>query len=121
VNDRRPRRSANTEDQEDLVAEVKSLAASNQARIDALVEQLYDITSGSCRFEGRLMRLAGKATACHARISSRTTRRRLKTRSGSTASRSFPPRLEELVAHQTNRIKQIRGDIQSLATETGLR
>ena len=42
---------------EELIAEVKSLRL-NQARIDALVEQLYDINKRLISYEGRLMRLA---------------------------------------------------------------
>jgi RNA polymerase primary sigma factor len=42
---------------DELIAEVKSLCI-NQARIDALVEQLYDINKRLVGFEGRLMRLA---------------------------------------------------------------
>src|SRR5205823_1668096 len=41
----------------DIVAEVKSLRL-NQRRIDALVEQLYDISKRLAGHEGRLMRLA---------------------------------------------------------------
>ena len=42
---------------EEIIAEVKSLRL-NQARIDALVEQLYDINKKLVGFEGRLMRLS---------------------------------------------------------------
>src|SRR5262249_60259159 len=42
---------------DDIVSEVKSLRL-NQARIDALVEQLYDINKRLVGYEGRLMRLA---------------------------------------------------------------
>src|SRR5437870_1018859 len=42
---------------DDIIAEVKSLRL-NQARIDALVEQLYDINKRLVGYEGRLMRLA---------------------------------------------------------------
>ena len=42
---------------EQIVAEVKSLRL-NQARIDSLVEQLYDINKRLVGFEGRMMRLA---------------------------------------------------------------
>src|SRR6201999_2093137 len=42
---------------EEIVTEVKSLRL-NQARIDALVEQLYDINKRLVGYEGRLMRLA---------------------------------------------------------------
>ncbi len=42
---------------DDIIAEVKSLRL-NQARIDSLVEQLYDINKRLVGYEGRLMRLA---------------------------------------------------------------
>jgi len=42
---------------EDIIAEVKSLSLNN-ARIEALVEQLYDINKRLNALEGRLMRLA---------------------------------------------------------------
>src|SRR5260370_6375587 len=44
---------------EELITEVKSLRL-NQARIDALVEQLYDINKRLVSYEGRLMRLSGR-------------------------------------------------------------
>jgi len=42
---------------EDLITEVKSVRL-NRARIDALVEQLYDINKRLVSYEGRLMRLS---------------------------------------------------------------
>jgi len=42
---------------DEIIVEVKSLRL-NQARIDSLVEQLYDINKKLVSFEGRLMRLA---------------------------------------------------------------
>src|SRR5262249_53550656 len=42
---------------DDIISEVKSLRL-NQARIDALVEQLYDINKRLVGYEGRPMRLA---------------------------------------------------------------
>src|SRR5207342_717905 len=42
---------------DDIIAEVKSLRL-NQARIDALVEQLYDINKRLVGYEGRMMRLS---------------------------------------------------------------
>src|SRR6266511_2276020 len=42
---------------DDIISEVRSLRL-NQARIDALVEQLYDINKRLVGYEGRLMRLA---------------------------------------------------------------
>src|SRR6202022_2112505 len=42
---------------DEIITEVKSLRL-NQARIDSLVEQLYDINKRLVGYEGRLMRLA---------------------------------------------------------------
>src|SRR5437899_12317030 len=42
---------------DELIAEVKSLRL-NRARIDSLVEQLYDISKRLVSYEGRLMRLS---------------------------------------------------------------
>ena len=42
---------------EEIITEVKSLRL-NQARIDSLVEQLYDINKRLVGHEGRMMRLA---------------------------------------------------------------
>src|SRR5437764_428336 len=42
---------------DEIISEVKSLRL-NQARVDALVEQLYDINKRLVGYEGRLMRLA---------------------------------------------------------------
>ena len=53
---------------EEIIAEVKSLRL-NQARIDALVEQLYDINKRLVGYEGRLMRLVGKLRRRRARTS----------------------------------------------------
>src|SRR2546427_11687773 len=41
---------------DDIISEVKSLRL-NQARIDALVEQLYDINNRQARSDGRLTRV----------------------------------------------------------------
>ena len=104
---------------EDLVAEVKSLRL-NQARIDALVEQLYDINKRLVSFEGRLMRLAESYGVPREDF--------LKNHQGEELNPQWLNRVSKLsakgwknfVAHDKDRIKQIRGDIQSLATETGL-
>ena len=104
---------------EELVAEVKSLRL-NQARIDSLVEQLYDINKKIISFEGRLMRLAESYGVPREEF--------LKAHQGS----ELDPRWLNRVAHlsakgwknfvgrEKDRIKQIRGDIQTLASETGL-
>src|SRR4051812_32946634 len=104
---------------EDLVTEVKSLRL-NQARIDALVEQLYDINKRLVSFEGRLMRLAESYGVERTDF--------LKNHQGEELNPQWLNRVSKLaakgwknfVAHDKDRIKQIRGDIQALATETGL-
>src|SRR5262249_30376850 len=75
----------------EIIGEVKSLRL-NQARIDALVEQLYDINKRLVGYEGRLMRLAESPTALRATTSSKPTWPPSSTRSGSTGSRNSPPR-----------------------------
>ena len=75
---------------DEIIAEVKSLRL-NQARIDSLVEQLYDINKRLVGYEGRLMRLAESHGVAREDFLA-TTRAPSSTRTGSTASRSSPPR-----------------------------
>ncbi len=104
---------------EELVTEVKSLRL-NQARIDALVEHLYDINKRLVSYEGRLMRLAESYGVAREDF--------LKNHQGEELNPQWLNRVSKLaakgwknfVAHDKDRIKQIRGDIQTLATETGL-
>ena len=65
---------------EEIVADVKSLSLNN-ARIEALVDQLYDINKRLNSLEGRLMRLA-ETYACRAWCSSRNTRATSSIRNG---------------------------------------
>ena len=103
---------------EDLVAEVKSLRL-NQARIDSLVEQLYDINKRLVSYEGRLMRLAESYGVPREDF--------LKNHQGEELNPQWLNRVSKLsakgwknfVAHDKDRIKSIRGDIQALASETG--
>src|SRR6185436_5357512 len=104
---------------EELIAEVKSLRL-NQARIDALVEQLYDINKRLISYEGRLMRLAESYGVPREEF--------LRNHQGSELNPQWLNRVSKLsakgwknfVAHDKDRIKQIRSDIHALATETGL-
>ena len=75
---------------DEIIVEVKSLRL-NQARIDSLVEQLYDINKKLVSFEGRLLRL-GDSHGVAREDFLRTIRARSSIRAGSTASRNFPPR-----------------------------
>ncbi len=104
---------------QELVADVKSLAL-NQNRIDALVEQLYDINKRLIGKETRLMRLAEQFGVAREDF--------LKTYQGSELDPKWILRVsklgsrgwKEFVAKQKDGIKLIRGEIHELATETGL-
>ena len=103
----------------EIISEVKSLRL-NQARIDALVEQLYEINKRLVAHEGRLMRLAES----HGVVGQDF----LKNYLGSELDPLWLDRIsnlsasgwKNLVAKDQGRIKLHRRDIQSLATETGL-
>ena len=103
----------------EIVQEVKSLRL-NQARIDALVEQLYDINKRLVGHEGRLMRLAESHGVARedfleiylgSELDPLWLNRVLKL--SATGWRSF-------VARDKDRIKELRTQIHTLATETGL-
>jgi RNA polymerase primary sigma factor len=103
----------------EIVADVKSLAL-NQNRIDALVEQLYDINKRLISKETRLMRLAEQFGVARDDF--------LRTYQGSELDPKWILRVsklgsrgwKEFVAKQKDGIKAIRGEIHTLATETGL-
>jgi len=104
---------------EDLVAEVKSLRL-NQARIDALVEQLYDINKRLVSYEGRLMRLAESYGVPREDFLRNHQGEELNPQWLNRVSKLAAKGWKNFVAHDKDRIKQIRGDIQTLASETGL-
>ena len=105
---------------DEIIAEVKSLRL-NQARIDSLVEQLYDINKRLVGYEGRLMRLAESHGVAREDFLQATTRAPSSTRAGSTACPSSPPRAgRTLVAKDKDKIKEHRHQIHALAGETGL-
>ena len=104
---------------EELITEVKSLRL-NQARIDALVEQLYDINKRLVGYEGRLMRLAEGHGVAREDF--------LKNYQGSELDPHWLDRVSKLsakgwkslVARDKDKVKQHRHEIQVLAGETGL-
>ncbi len=104
---------------EDLITEVKSLSL-NQARIDALVEQLYDINKRLIGFEGRLLRLGESYGVNRDDF--------LKNYQGSELDPHWLRRVanlgsrgwKEFVKSDSDMIKDLRQEIQTLATETGL-
>src|SRR5712691_4905950 len=104
---------------DDIISEVKSLRL-NQARIDALVEQLYDINKRLVGYEGRLMRLAEGHGVAREDF--------LKNYQGSELDPHWLNRVSKLsakgwkslVARDKEKVKQHRHEIQVLAGETGL-
>jgi RNA polymerase primary sigma factor len=103
----------------EIIVEVKSLRL-NQARIDALVEQLYDINKRLVGYEGRLMRLAESHGVAREDF--------LRNYQGSELDPHWLNRVsnfsaqgwKSFVARDKDRIKELRTQIHALATETGL-
>ena len=104
---------------EEIIVDVKSLSL-NQGRIDALVDQLYEINRRLVSLEGRLMRLAESHGVTREDF--------LKNYQGAELDPKWLLRTSKLgakgwkgfVGHEKDRIKAIRGEIHALATETGL-
>ena len=104
---------------DDLIAEVKSLRL-NQARIDSLVEQLYDINKRLVGYEGRLMRLAESHGVARDDFLRNYQGSELDPRWLNRVSKLSAKGWKNLVAKDKERIKEHRQQIHSLATETGL-
>jgi RNA polymerase primary sigma factor len=104
---------------EDIVVDVKSLSL-NQQRIDALVLQLYDINKRLMGYEGRLLRLADSHGVDRGDF--------LKQYQGNELDPNWIRKVANLaskgwknfVAQEKETIRELRQEIQSLASETGL-
>ena len=104
---------------DDIIVNVKSLSL-NQNRIDALVEQLYEINKRLVSLEGRLMRLADSHGVDRLDF--------LKQYQGYELDPNWVRRVANLgsggwktfVAAEKDAVKDIRSDVHTLATETGL-
>jgi RNA polymerase primary sigma factor len=104
---------------EEIIAEVKSLRL-NQARIDSLVEQLYDINKRLVGFEGRMMRLAESHGVQREDFLKNYIGSELDPRWLNRVSKLSARGWKNLVARDKDRIKDLRTSIHSLAEETGL-
>ena len=104
---------------EEIIQEVKSLRL-NQARIDALVEQLYDINKRLVGFEGRLMRLAESHGVVREDFLKNYLGSELDPLWLNRVSKLSAKGWKSLVARDKERIKSHRHDIHALASETGL-
>ena len=104
---------------EEIIQEVKSLRL-NQARIDALVEQLYDINKRLVGHEGRLMRLAESHGVIRESFLRQYQGSELDPRWLNRVSKLAEKGWKNFSARDKDRIKELRTNIHTLATETGL-
>jgi RNA polymerase primary sigma factor len=104
---------------EDIVADVKSLSLNNN-RIEALVEQLYDINKKLIGLEGRLMRLAESHGVDRIEFLKHYQGGELDPKWVLRVSKFGAKGWKEFVAHELEVIKELRGQIHALASETGL-
>jgi RNA polymerase primary sigma factor len=104
---------------DEIIAEVKSLRL-NQARIDSLVEQLYDINKRLVGYEGRMMRLAESHGVVREDFLKNYLGSELDPRWLNRVSKLSAKGWKNLVARDKDRIKDLRTHIHELAGETGL-
>ena len=104
---------------DDIISEVKSLRL-NQSRIDALVEQLYDINKRLVGYEGRLMRLAESHGVAREDFLRNYQGSELDPRWLNRVSKLSAKGWKSLVARDEDKVKQHRHEIQVLAGETRL-
>lgn len=103
----------------EVITDVKSLSL-NQSRIESLVEQLYDINKRLVRLEGRLLRLAESYGVKRENF--------LEAYYGSELEQNWVESVAtlsgkgwaEFAKREADTANELRGDIQTLATETGL-
>ena len=100
---------------EEIISEVKSLRL-NQARIDALVEQLYDINKRLVGHEGRLMRLSESHGVAREEFLKNYQGSELDPRWLNRVSKLSAKGWKNFVARDKDRIKELRTQIHMLAT-----
>src|SRR6516165_2955407 len=104
---------------DEIIVEVKSLRL-NQARIDSLVEQLYDINKKLVSFEGRLLRLGDSHGVAREDFLKNYQGSELDPRWLNRVSKLSAKGWKNFVHHEKDRIKELRGEVQQLAALTGL-
>src|SRR5215204_2501758 len=104
---------------DEIIAEVKSLQL-GRARIDALVEQLYDINKRLVGYEGRLMRLSESYGVVREDFLKNYQGSELDPRWLNRVSKLSAKGWKNLVAKDKDKVKEIRSLIHALAGETGL-
>ena len=104
---------------DEIITEVKSLRL-NQARIDSLVEQLYDINKRLVSNEGRLMRLSESYGVSRDEFLKQYMGNELDPRWLNRISKLSAKGWKGLVAKEKDRIKEIRSLVHELAGQTGV-
>ncbi len=104
---------------EEIISEVKSLRL-NQARIDSLVEQLYDINKRLVSNEGRLMRLSESYGVAREEFLKQYMGGELDPRWLNRVSKLSAKGWKNFVAREKDRIKEIRSMVHDLAAQTGV-
>jgi RNA polymerase primary sigma factor len=104
---------------DEIIVEVKSLRL-NQARIDSLVEQLYDINKRLVSYEGRLLRLGDSHGVARDDFLRNYQGSELDPRWLNRVSKLSAKGWKNFVHHEKDRIKELRHEIQQLASLTGL-
>ena len=104
---------------DEIIGEVKSLRL-NQARIDSLVEQLYDINKRLVGYEGRMMRLSESHGVTREDFLKNYIGSELDPRWLNRVSKLSARGWKNLIARDKERIKELRTQIHALAEETGL-
>ena len=102
---------------QEIIVEVKSLRL-NQARIDALVERLYDINKRLVGYEGRLMRLAESHGVAREDFLRNYQGSELDPHWLNSVSKLSAKGWKNFVARDKDRIKELRGQIHTLALVT---
>ena len=104
---------------EEIIEDVKSLEL-NQNRTEALVEQMYDINKRLVTSEGQLMRLAEKYGVLRESFLKEYRDSELDPKWIRRISNLAEKGWKEFNKNEKKKIKELRGDIQQLSTETGL-
>ncbi|MBL4756884.1 MAG: RNA polymerase sigma factor RpoD [Rhizobiales bacterium] len=104
---------------EEIVVDVKSLALNNN-RIEALVDQLYQINRRLVSFEGRLLRLADSHGVKREDFLEEYQGNELDPNWIRRVGRLVRPGWKKFIANERDTTKEIRSNIHELAAETGL-
>jgi RNA polymerase primary sigma factor len=104
---------------EDIIASVKSLSLNNN-RIEALVEQLYDINKRLISLEGRLLRAADSNGVPREEFLKQYRGQELDQGWMRRVGRLTKNHWKEFVQAEREQIKELRDEIHQLASETGL-